>query len=160
MKTEPETYSFERMLREGRACWDGVRNFSARNALRAMREGDAVLVYHSGERREVVGIARVAREAYPDPTATEPAWVAVDLVPERPLARPVALCEIKADASLGDIALVRQSRLSVMSLPRARFARILALSRRPPRATAASSPRPRGRSARAASRSRTRPDAP
>jgi predicted RNA-binding protein with PUA-like domain len=130
VKTEPETYSFERMVRERRACWDGVRNFSARNALRAMRAGDRVLVYHSGERREVVGTARVVRESYPDPTADDPRWVAVDLAPERSLARPVALAEIRADAALGGIALLRQSRLSVMPLPRAAFERILALSRR------------------------------
>jgi predicted RNA-binding protein with PUA-like domain len=130
VKTEPETYSWERMVREGRACWDGVRNFTARNGLRSMRAGDRVLVYHSGARREVVGLARVAREAYPDPTATDPRWVAVDLVPERALAHPVSLARIKADAALRGIALVRQSRLSVMPLPSAAFARILALSRR------------------------------
>jgi predicted RNA-binding protein with PUA-like domain len=159
VKTEPETYSWERMVREGRAVWDGVRNFSARNALRAMRTGDRVLVYHSGADRAVVGIARVVREAYPDPTAEEPHWVAVDLVPERPLARAPSLAEIKADRALRGIPLVRQSRLSVMELPHAAFERIVALSRRRAPATPASPPRGRKRPRRAPDSPRTRPEA-
>jgi predicted RNA-binding protein with PUA-like domain len=159
VKTEPETYSWERMVREGRAVWDGVRNFSARNALRAMRAGERVLVYHSGEGRAVVGIARVVREAYPDPTAEDPRWVAVDLVPERPLARAPSLAEIKADRALRGIPLVRQSRLSVMELPRAAFERIVALSRRRAPATPASPPRSRKRPRRAPDSPRTGPEA-
>jgi predicted RNA-binding protein with PUA-like domain len=129
VKTEPSTYSWEDLVREGRTRWDGVRNFAARNHLAGMRAGDLVLVYHSGDERAVSGVARVAREAYPDPTAREGSWLAVDLEPLRALARPVALAEIKADASLGGIPLVRQSRLSVMPLPVPAFERILALGK-------------------------------
>jgi predicted RNA-binding protein with PUA-like domain len=154
VKTEPETYSWETMVREGRARWDGVRNFTARNHLRAMRTGDRVLVYHSGAKREVVGIGRVVREAYPDPTTDDARFVAVDLVPERALAQPVSLAEIKGDRALRAIPLVRQSRLSVMPLPRAAFERIAALAQRKRAATPAE-PAPR----RARTRSeRLRPD--
>jgi predicted RNA-binding protein with PUA-like domain len=127
VKQEPSTYSFERLVREKRACWDGVRNFQARNNLAKMRAGDRALFYHSGEAREVVGIAEVAREAYPDPTAKEPRWVAVDLVPVRPLKKPVSLEQIKATPALRTIALVRQSRLSVMPLAVAEFEAIVKL---------------------------------
>jgi predicted RNA-binding protein with PUA-like domain len=131
VKTEPGTFSFERLVREGGTCWDGVRNHQARNHLAAMGEGDLVLVYHSGSGKEVVGIARVRRTAYPDPTASDPRWVAVDLEPVRSLVRPVALAEVRADARLGEIALVRHSRLSVMPLRRPEFDRILALGKTP-----------------------------
>jgi len=124
VKQEPSTYAFEQLVREKRACWDGVRNFQARNKMRA---GDRALFYHSGEAREVVGIAEVAREAYPDPTAKEPRWVAVDLVPVRPLKKPVSLEQIKATPALRTIALVRQSRLSVMPLAAAEFEAIVKL---------------------------------
>lgn len=127
VKTEPSTYSWDDLVREGRARWDGVRNFSARNHLAGMRAGDLVLVYHSGDERAVVGVAKVAREAHPDPTAREGSWLAVDLEPVKAVARPVPLTEIKADASLRGIPLVRQSRLSVMPLPAPAFERILAL---------------------------------
>ena len=127
VKQEPSTYSFEQLVREKRACWDGVRNFQARNNLAKMRAGDRALFYHSGEAREVVGIAEVAREAYPDPTAKEPRWVAVDLVPVRPLKKPVSLEQIKATPALRTIALVRQSRLSVMPLAAAEFEAIVKL---------------------------------
>jgi predicted RNA-binding protein with PUA-like domain len=148
------------MVREGRACWDGVRNWTARNGLRAMRSGDRVLVYHSGTPREVVGLARVEREAYPDPTADDPRWVAVDLVPERPLARRVSLAEIKGDRALRAIPLVRQSRLSVMPLPPAAFERIVALSRRPAPATPPSPSRGRARLRSGPGSRRTRREAP
>jgi predicted RNA-binding protein with PUA-like domain len=128
VKSEPGAYSWERFVREGSAVWDGVRNPQAQGNLAAMEKGDRVLFYHSGEGREVVGVARVARPAYPEPGAGDLRFVAVDLVPERPLARPVALSEIKADRSLAGIALVRQSRLSVMPLEPAAFERILALA--------------------------------
>ena len=127
VKTEPSTYAWDQLVREGRTRWDGVRNFAARNHLAGMREGDRVLVYHSGDAKAVVGVARVAREAYPDPTAREGSWLAVDLEPAKALAKPVTLAEIKADASLRGIPLVRQSRLSVMPLPAQGFERILAL---------------------------------
>jgi predicted RNA-binding protein with PUA-like domain len=104
-----------------------VRNAQARNHLAGMRAGDAVLYYHSGEARQVVGVARVTRAAYPDPTADDPRWLAVDLAPLKALARPVALAAIKADRALREIPLVRQSRLSVMPLERDAFERILDL---------------------------------
>jgi predicted RNA-binding protein with PUA-like domain len=107
--------------------WEGVRNYAARNNLRAMKEGDLVLYYHSREGLEVVGISKVVREAYPDPTAEKGDWSVVDLVPVRPLRQPVSLKAIKATPELQDIALVRQSRLSVMPLEKAAFEKILAM---------------------------------
>ena len=129
VKSEPGTYSWERFAREGRTAWDGVRNAQARNHLAEMRRGDLVLFYHSGEGREVVGIAKVTRAAYPEPGADDPRWLAVDLVPVRALRRPVALAAIKADRRLAKIPLVRQSRLSVMPLGPDDYARILALAK-------------------------------
>jgi len=127
VKQEPDSYSWADFVREGRAAWEGVRNYQARNNLRLMRPGDPVLFYASGEARSVVGIAAVSGPAYPDPTADEPGWVAVELRPGRPLAHPVTLAQIKADPSLRDILLVRNSRLSVMPVPRAAFERIVAM---------------------------------
>jgi predicted RNA-binding protein with PUA-like domain len=129
VKSEPGAYAWERLVREGRAVWDGVRNAQARNHLAEMGRGDPVLFYHSGDARQVVGQAKVARAAYPEPGAGDPRWLAVDLVPVRALRRPVALAQIKAERSLAGIALVRQSRLSVMSLERDDYERILALAR-------------------------------
>jgi len=128
VKSEPSSYSWADLVREGRARWDGVRNPLARRHLDAMRKGDLVLYYHSGAGKDVVGIARVARAAYPDPTAPGGSWLAVDLEPVRPLAAPVGLAAIKADAQLEGLALIRQSRLSVMPVAPAHFARILAVS--------------------------------
>jgi predicted RNA-binding protein with PUA-like domain len=127
VKQEPETYSWTTFVKEGKTAWTGIRNFQARNNLRAMKKGDPVLFYHSGESKEVVGIARVGKEAYPDPTATEGDWSGVDLVPVKALKKPVTLGVIKADKSLKEILLVRNSRLSVMPLTEAQFNRILAL---------------------------------
>jgi predicted RNA-binding protein with PUA-like domain len=127
VKSEPSTYSWDQLVEDGSTRWDGVRNAQARNNLAAMKNGDRVLFYHSGEGREVVGVARVTRTAYPDPTADDPRWVAVDLSPVEPLARPVGLAEIKADRSLAEIPLVTLSRLSVMPLDARAFERILAL---------------------------------
>ncbi|MCX8089879.1 MAG: EVE domain-containing protein [Verrucomicrobiae bacterium] len=129
VKQEPGEYAWADFVRDGRTAWTGVRNFQARNHLRAMRRGDLVLYYHSGEERAVVGVARVEREAYPDPTAREGDWSCVDLVPVKPLARPVTLAEIKADPALRDMPLLRQSRLSVMPLTAGQFRRLLALGR-------------------------------
>ena len=114
-------------MKEGRAAWTGVRNFQARNNLRAMKQGDAVLFYHSVTGKEVVGIAKVAREAYPDPTADEPGWDCVDLVPAKPLKNPVTLETIKRVPALKEIGLLKQSRLSVMPLSPADFAAITKL---------------------------------
>lgn len=128
VKEEPESLSWEEFVRDDGAAWTGVRNYQARNNLRGMQPGDAVFYYHSGKNREIVGIARVHRAAYPDPTAGEGDWSAVDLRPERPLARAVSLAELKADPALGNLPLLRQSRLSVVPLTPAEFARILELS--------------------------------
>lgn len=126
VKTEPSTYSWSDLVRERRTRWDGVRNALARNHLGAMAKGDLALVYHSGDEKAVVGIAKVTRAAYPDPGADDPRWLAVDLAVVKALAKPVPLAAIKQDAKLAGIALVRQSRLSVMPLDAAAFARILA----------------------------------
>lgn len=126
VKTEPSTYSWADLVRDGATRWDGVRNALARIHLAAMKKGDQTLVYHSGDERTVMGIARVTRAAYPDPTADDPRWLAVDLEPLRALAKPVPLATIKADAKLAQLALVRQSRLSVMPVDTEAFARILA----------------------------------
>lgn len=130
MKSEPDTFSIDDLKRKKREAWDGVRNYQARNNLREMKEGDLVLFYHSNEGKEVVGIAKVAKEAYQDPTTTDPNWVVVDLVPHESLKTPVTLQEIKADPSLQDIHLVRQGRLSVISLRPEEFDRIIELSSR------------------------------
>jgi predicted RNA-binding protein with PUA-like domain len=116
VKQEPDTYAWEHFVRDKRTAWTGVRNFQARNNLRAMKKGDEVFYYHSVTGKAVVGLARVAREAYPDPTAKEGDWSCVDLVPLKACRNPVTLEAIKGDASLKDIALLRQSRLSVMPL--------------------------------------------
>jgi predicted RNA-binding protein with PUA-like domain len=128
VKQEPTAYSWEQFVKDRRAAWTGVRNFQARIHLRAMRVGDRVLFYHSVVGKEVVGIAKVAATAYPDPTATEGDWVCVDLMPLQPLKRPVTLEEIKGNPALAGIGLVRQSRLSVIPLRKPEFAKIVALS--------------------------------
>lgn len=127
VKSEPFKYSWTQFLKDKRTFWDGVRNYQARNILQSMKVGDLVLFYHSNEGKEVVGIARVVREFYPDPTTDDARWVAVDLEPVEPLVRPVTLAQIKQDALLQDIALVRQGRLSVMALKPEEFDRIVAL---------------------------------
>jgi predicted RNA-binding protein with PUA-like domain len=114
VKQEPEAYAWERFVRDGGTAWTGVRNFQARNNLRAMKKGDVVFYYHSVTGKAVVGMARVKREAYPDPTAEEGEWSCVDLEPWQPMRVPVTLEQIKAEPSLGELALLRQSRLSVM----------------------------------------------
>jgi len=121
VKQEPEAYSWDDFVRDGRTDWTGVRNFLARKNLRAMRKGDRVLFYHSVSDKAVVGIAEVTREAFADPTATEGEWVAVELKPVKALKRPVTLAEIKAEPKLREIALLRCSRLSVQPLGKAEF---------------------------------------
>ena len=116
VKQEPDTYPWEQFVRDKGTAWTGVRNFQARNNLRAMKKGDEVFYYHSVTGKAVVGVARVAREAYPDPTAKEGDWSCVDLVPVKALRAAVSLEQIKEHPSLKDIALLRQSRLSVMPL--------------------------------------------
>jgi predicted RNA-binding protein with PUA-like domain len=116
VKSEPSAYSWADLIRDGRTAWTGVRNYTARNNLQAMRVGDEVFFYHSVEEKSVVGLAKVTKTAFPDPTTQEPAWVAVELAPLAPLAKPVTLAQIKAEPRLQDIGLVRQGRLSVMPL--------------------------------------------
>ena len=128
VKQEPSSYSWSDFIDEGKTSWTGVRNYAARNNLRKMRKGDEVLFYHSGEEKAVVGIAKVTRSAYQDPTAKEGDWSAVDLAPVKPLRRPVTLREIKGNSRLKNIPLVRQSRLSVMPLTESDFCEILKMS--------------------------------
>jgi predicted RNA-binding protein with PUA-like domain len=128
VKSEPETYSWATLVKEGKTAWTGVRNYAARNHLRAMKSGDAVFFYHSGEEKSVVGLAHVAKEVYPDPTAAEGDWSAVDLTPVKSLVEPVALSQIKTDKILKEMALVKQSRLSVIPVAREQFRRLLELS--------------------------------
>lgn len=126
-KSEPFKYSWERFSKDKTTFWDGVRNYQARNNLRAMAKGDLVLFYHSNEGKEIVGIARVVKEAYQDPTTEDPNWVAVDLEVYKKLKKPVTLAQIKADEILCNMALVRQGRLSVSPVTRDQFDRILLL---------------------------------
>lgn len=125
VKSEPFKYSWDKFNEDKRTFWDGVRNYQARNNLRDMREGDLVLWYHSNEGKNVVGIAKVVKEAYQDPTTDDKNWVVVDLVPVQALDKPVTLEQIKAEESLKDISLVRQGRLSVMPLKATEFDKIL-----------------------------------
>ena len=121
VKQEPTKYSWDDLVRDERTSWDGVRNYQARNNLQAMKAGDRVLFYHSVVGQEVVGIAEVVRPAYPDPTTTDERWVVVDLAPVKALRKPVTLEAVKGVPALKDIALLRQSRLSVMPLEKAEF---------------------------------------
>ena len=125
VKSEPFKYSWEKFKEDGRTFWDGVRNYQARNNLRDMREGDLVLFYHSNEGKNVVGVAKVVKESYQDPTTDDKNWVVVDLAPVESLKNPVSLEQIKAEESLKDISLVRQGRLSVMPLKAEEFDKIL-----------------------------------
>jgi predicted RNA-binding protein with PUA-like domain len=128
VKQEPESYSWTTFSKDGKTSWTGVRNFQARNNLRAMKKGDLVLYYHSVSEKQVVGLSKVEKEAYPDPTADEGDWSTVDLVPVKALAKPVTLDAIKADKVLKDIPLVRQSRLSVTPLNAEQFDRLMKLA--------------------------------
>jgi len=133
VKSEPSTYGWSQLVKEKRTLWTGVRNFTARNHLAAMKKGDPVLFYHSGEGKEVVGIAQVTAEAQPDPTAKAgESWVAVELAPTKALTAPVTLAAVKAEPTLREIPLVKLSRLSVMPMPKAAFDRILALGKTKP----------------------------
>ncbi len=129
VKSEPFKYSWDDLNRDGRTYWDGVRNYTARNNLQAMKTGDWALYYHSNEGKEVVGIAEIVREAYPDPTTDDERWVVVDVKPVAPLSEPVTLAAIKGDPALRDMVLVRQSRLSVMPVTAKEFNRVLKLGK-------------------------------
>ena len=127
-KSEPETYSWSQLVTDGKTAWTGVRNFTARNNLRAMKKGDIVFFYHSGVEKSIVGLARITAEFYPDPTADEGDWSAVDLAPEKALARPVTLASIKPDKILKEMIMAKQSRLSVSPVTREQFHRLLELA--------------------------------
>ena len=127
VKQEPEAYSWDDLVRDHGTEWTGVRNFQARNNLRQMKVGDRVFFYHSGEQKAVVGVAQVAKAGYPDPTADEGEWVAVDIKPSKPLRAPVPLTTIKVTPELAEMLLVRQSRLSVMPVTKEEFETIVAM---------------------------------
>ena len=129
VKSEPEKYSWEKFNKDGRTFWDGVRNYAARNNMRAMKEGDLVFFYHSNEGKEIVGIAKVVKEAYQDPTTDDTNWVVVELSPVEPLKNPVTLAQVKAEPMLKDLELVRLGRLSVSAVKQAEFDKILEMSR-------------------------------
>jgi predicted RNA-binding protein with PUA-like domain len=125
VKSEPDVYSWEQLVKDKQTRWDGVRNYAARIHLRAMKKSDPVFFYHSNKGMEIVGIATVSREAYPDPTTTDDAWVAVDLKPAKKLPKPVSLEQIKKEKKLAGMALVRLGRLSVQPVTEEEWALIL-----------------------------------
>jgi predicted RNA-binding protein with PUA-like domain len=127
VKTEPSTYSWSDLVRDKRTDWTGVRNFAARLHLKAMQVGDEVFIYHSGDDKSVVGLGRVTKAAFPDKTADEEGWVAVEIAPVKPLSKAVTLAQIKADATLKGMELVRQSRLSVSPVKPAESTKLLKL---------------------------------
>ena len=129
VKQEPETYSWDDFVKDGRTDWTGVRNYQARNNLREMKTGDCVLFYHSGKDKAVVGIAEVAKAAYSDPTADDNQWVAVDLKPVKPFEAAVPLAAIRYDKRLSALPLIRQSQLSVMPLTKDEFEAIVSMGK-------------------------------
>ncbi len=133
MKSEPNEYSYQDLEKDGWTHWDGVRNYQAQNNMRAMKKGDEILIYHSVGPKEVVGIAKLKKEQYPDPTNNpdnpKEKWILVDIEPVKPLKSPVTLADVKAEASLAEIGLIKQSRLSVMPLKKSEFDKIVAMSK-------------------------------
>lgn len=127
-KSEPSVYSWDNLVKDKQTCWSGVRNYAARLHLRAMKKGDEVLFYHSNEGTEIVGIAKVVREAYPDPTTEDDRWVAVDLRAQRKLRSPVSLAVIKKEKALANMALVRLGRLSVQPVTEEEWKRVMELA--------------------------------
>lgn len=125
MKTEPDTFSWDDLIRDKKAGWDGVRNFQARTHLKNMKKGDEAFFYHTGDEKAIVGIAKVTKEHYPDPG--DNAWVAVEIVPVKKLKKPVTLAQIKADKRLSNMVLVKASRLSVQPVTSEEFDMIVAL---------------------------------
>src|SRR5262245_31863771 len=126
MKTEPDTFSWDDLVRDKKAGWDGVRNFQARTHLKNMKKGDEAFVYHTGDEKSVVGIAKVTKEHYPDPADND--WVAVEIVPVKKLKKPITLAQIKADKRLSNMVLVKASRLSVQPVKSEEFDMVVALS--------------------------------
>lgn len=131
IKSEPFKYSWQQLLEDKKTFWDGVRNYAARNFLREMKKGDLAFFYHSNEGKEIVGIAKIVREAYPDPTTDDDNWVVVDVAAVKPLKRPVSLAEIKGEQSLQQMALVRLTRLSVQPVTEAEWDYIIELAEHP-----------------------------
>jgi predicted RNA-binding protein with PUA-like domain len=129
VKQEPDSYSWDDFVKDGKTDWTGVRNYQARNNLREMKKGDKALFYHSNIGKEVVGVAKVTKAAFPDPTTDDDRWVAVELAPVKPLKKPVTLAQIKENLLLKDIGLLRQSQLSVISLTKDEFDEILSMSK-------------------------------
>lgn len=127
VKSEPFKYSWEQFVKDGQTFWDGVRNYQARNNLRAMQKNDKVLFYHSNEGMEVVGLAKVIKTSYPDPTIDDERWLAVDLAPIKPLKNTVTLSEMKQTPGLEQLALIKQSRLSVCPVTKSEFEIIVKL---------------------------------
>jgi predicted RNA-binding protein with PUA-like domain len=128
VKSEPFKYSWDDFVKEGKSVWDGVRNYQARNNMKAMKKGDWVFFYHSNEGMEVVGMAEVHKEFYQDPTTEDPRWVVVELIPKQKLDKTVSLKMMKADEGLQNLALIKQSRLSVTPVDKAEFDIILSLA--------------------------------
>ena len=126
LKTEPDTFSWDDLVRDKKAGWDGVRNFQARSHLKAIKKGDLAFIYHTGDEKSVVGIAKITKENYPDPKDNE--WVAVEIAPMNKLKNPVALAQIKADKRFTNMVLVKASRLSVQPVKKEEFDMIVALS--------------------------------
>ncbi len=129
VKQEPDAYSWDDFVKDGSTDWTGVRNYQARNNLRDMKKGDKVLFYHSNVGKEVVGIAKVTKPAFPDPTAGDDKWIAVELSPVKPLKKPVGLDKIKENLALKDLKLIRQSQLSVMPVTQDEFEEILSMAK-------------------------------
>ena len=127
VKQDPANYPFEQFQKEKKTDWTGVRNYQARNFLRDMKKGDEVLFYHSGDEKAVVGFASVSKPAFPDPTTNEDGWIAVELKAGKKLAKPVSLAQVKGDPKLANILLVRNGRISVMSLTKAEYDQIVRL---------------------------------
>ncbi|HZY81605.1 MAG TPA: EVE domain-containing protein [Cyclobacteriaceae bacterium] len=126
LKTEPETFSWDDLVKAGKATWDGVRNPRARNNIKNMKKGDLAFIYHTGDEKSVIGIARVEKEAYPEPG--DAAWLVVDLIPEKKLKNPVTLAEVKAESDLKDMTLARVPRLSVQSVEKSEYDKIVKMS--------------------------------
>jgi len=126
MKSEPDVYSWDDLVRDKKATWDGVRNYQARNNLKAMKKGDLVLIYHSNIGKEIVGIAKIVKENFPDPKDAD--WVVVDIAPERKLKLPITLAQVKTDKRLAEMALVKAMRLSVQPVRKEEFDLVIALS--------------------------------
>ena len=126
VKTEPDSYSWSQLVKDKKTVWDGVRNFQARSHLKKMEKGDVVFIYHTGDEKAIVGISHVAKAAYADPMDAE--WVVVELIPDKPLKKPVTLAQIKSDKRLSDMVLVRASRLSVQPVKPTEYDLITQLS--------------------------------